>query len=88
MSEHSEAISIKERAKRKLERDMGPAFLAALYDPKTVELMLNGPTIERVALPYVAALAKIGITMKVNAMPRAQCAMSPRSASRMRWRTA
>lgn len=41
MTEHNEAISIKERAKRKLERDMGPAFLAALYDPKTVELMLN-----------------------------------------------
>jgi P-type conjugative transfer ATPase TrbB len=35
------SVSIKERAKRKLERDMGPAFLAALYDPKTVEIMLN-----------------------------------------------
>ena len=41
MSEHTEAISINERAKRKLERDMGPALLAALYDPRTVELMLN-----------------------------------------------
>jgi Flp pilus assembly CpaF family ATPase len=41
MSEHKEAISIKERAKRKLERDMGPEFLAALNDPKTVEIMLN-----------------------------------------------
>ncbi|KAI5912052.1 P-type conjugative transfer ATPase TrbB [Azoarcus sp. PA01] len=41
MTEHKEAISIKERAKRKLERDMGPEFLAALSDPKTVEIMLN-----------------------------------------------
>ena len=41
MSECKEAISIKERAKRKLERDMGPEFLAALNDPKTVEIMLN-----------------------------------------------
>lgn len=41
MSEHKEANSVKDRAKRKLERDMGPAFLSALNDPKTVELMLN-----------------------------------------------
>jgi type IV secretion system protein VirB11 len=41
MTEHHEAISIRERAKRKLERDMGPALLAALNDPRTVELMLN-----------------------------------------------
>ena len=33
--------TIKERAKRKLERDMGPEFLTALNDPKTVEIMLN-----------------------------------------------
>ncbi|TXH84702.1 P-type conjugative transfer ATPase TrbB [Thauera aminoaromatica] len=41
MSEHEQAISIKERARRKLERDMGPECLAALNDPKTVEIMLN-----------------------------------------------
>ena len=41
MTEHKEAISISERAKRKLERDMGPVCLAALNDPKTVEIMLN-----------------------------------------------
>ena len=41
MSEHKEAISISERAKRKLERDMGSECLAALNDPKTVEIMLN-----------------------------------------------
>lgn len=33
--------SINDRAKRKLERDMGSDLLAALYDPKTVEIMLN-----------------------------------------------
>ena len=33
--------SIKERAKRKLERDMGPELLAALNDPKTVEIIFN-----------------------------------------------
>jgi P-type conjugative transfer ATPase TrbB len=37
----SELNSIKDRAKRKLERDMGPELLAALRDPKTVEIMLN-----------------------------------------------
>jgi type IV secretion system protein TrbB len=33
--------SVKERAKAKLERDMGPLLLGALHDPKTVEIMLN-----------------------------------------------
>ena len=33
--------TLKERAKRKLERDMGPLLLAALNDPRTVEIMLN-----------------------------------------------
>lgn len=33
--------SVKDRAKRKLERDMGPALLTALNDPATVEIMLN-----------------------------------------------
>ncbi|PLY11736.1 MAG: P-type conjugative transfer ATPase TrbB [Sedimenticola sp.] len=37
----NELNSIKDRAKRKLERDMGPELLAALRDPKTVEIMLN-----------------------------------------------
>lgn len=42
MSEKREVTSsIKERAKIKLERDMGPELLAALNDPKTVEMMLN-----------------------------------------------
>jgi len=33
--------SIKNRARLKLERDMGAELLAALHDPKTVEIMLN-----------------------------------------------
>lgn len=33
--------SVKERAKIKIERDLGPDLLAALADPKTVEIMLN-----------------------------------------------
>lgn len=33
--------SVKERAKKKLERDMGPLLLAALHDSRTVEIMLN-----------------------------------------------
>lgn len=33
--------SVKDRAKRKLERDMGSELLATFNDPKTVELMLN-----------------------------------------------
>lgn len=33
--------SIKERAKKKLERDMGVTLLSALHDPTTVEIMLN-----------------------------------------------
>ena len=42
MTEADENLSqTQERAKRKLERDMGPAFYAALYDPKTVEILLN-----------------------------------------------
>lgn len=41
MTESGEFGSIKERAKRKLERDMGPALLSALNDSKTVEIMLN-----------------------------------------------
>ena len=41
MMEQKEFDSVKERAKKKLERDMGPELLSALFDPKTVEIMLN-----------------------------------------------
>lgn len=33
--------TLKDRAKRKLERDMGPLLIQALNDPKTVEIMVN-----------------------------------------------
>lgn len=39
--EVKEVNTVKDRAKRKLERDMGEEFLAALHDPRTVEIMLN-----------------------------------------------
>lgn len=39
--EHIEVNTVKDRARRKLERDMGDELLAALFDPKTVEIMLN-----------------------------------------------
>lgn len=38
----SEATSLKERAKKKLERDAGSLIIDALNDPQTVELMCNG----------------------------------------------
>lgn len=41
MAELDELTTLKDRAKKKLERDMGPQLLAALYDPRTVEVMLN-----------------------------------------------
>jgi type IV secretion system protein TrbB len=41
MSETEDFSTLKDRAKRKLERDMGPLLLTALNDPRTVELMLN-----------------------------------------------
>lgn len=34
-------ISVKTRAKTKLERDLGSVFMQAFHDPKTVEIMLN-----------------------------------------------
>ena len=41
MKNLEEDVSTKERAKRKIERDLGPLLLAWLSDPQTVEVMLN-----------------------------------------------
>ena len=42
MTEIEESVSsLKDRAKRKLERDLGPLIMDALADPRTVEMMLN-----------------------------------------------
>ena len=36
--------TLKDRAKRKLDRDMGPLLINALNDPQTVELMVCIPS--------------------------------------------
>lgn len=41
MIDVKELDSIKERAKKKLERDMGTRLLEALHDPKTIDILLN-----------------------------------------------
>lgn len=41
MAEAEDFSTLKERAKKKLERDMGPLLMLALNDPRTVEVMLN-----------------------------------------------
>ncbi|MCU1533299.1 MAG: uncharacterized protein JWO49_2870 [Arthrobacter sp.] len=41
MAETEDFSTLKDRAKRKLERDLGPLVMAALNDPRTVEIMLN-----------------------------------------------
>ncbi len=40
--------------------------------PVEIELLLNGPTIERVALPYQKTLARIGITMNIRSVDSSQ----------------
>lgn len=48
--------SVRDRAKRKLERDFGPDLLAALRDPRTIELLLNADGrvwLERLGEPMV-----------------------------------
>ena len=41
MSDIEDFTTLKDRAKKKLERDMGPLLMAALTDARTVEIMLN-----------------------------------------------
>ncbi len=41
MASEPDAATVKERAKEKLRRDMGPVIADALADPKTVEIILN-----------------------------------------------
>lgn len=41
MTEPEDFSTLKDRAKKKLERDMGPLLMTALHDPRTVEIMLN-----------------------------------------------
>lgn len=41
LEQEERLITVKDRAREKLRRDMGPLIVNALADPKTVELMLN-----------------------------------------------
>ncbi|TWI62559.1 type IV secretion system protein VirB11 [Pseudoduganella lurida] len=41
MSDAADIATLKDRARAKLERDMGPLLMSALHDPRTVEIMLN-----------------------------------------------
>ena len=47
--------------------------------PVVIELLLNGPTIERVALPYKQALARIGITLNLRSVDSSQFVTRMRS---------
>ncbi len=47
--------------------------------PLTIELLLNGATIERVALPYQKSLARIGITLNVRSVDSSQFVTRVRS---------
>ena len=52
--QHPELNTVRERAKKKLERDMGPRLLAHLNDSRTVEIMLNADSrlwLERLGEP-------------------------------------
>ena len=55
MTDIEESVSsLKDRAKRKLERDLGPLIMDALADPRTVEMMLNAGNLAFLA--YAQAL--------------------------------
>ncbi|CAN5331774.1 extracellular solute-binding protein [soil metagenome] len=70
------ALELMQAAGYKLQ---GNKLVGADGKPVTVELLLNGPTIERVALPYVAALAKIGITVTLRTVDPSQYVARVRS---------
>ncbi|MEJ0011856.1 MAG: extracellular solute-binding protein [Bauldia sp.] len=50
----------------------GNAMVGKDGKPVSIEVMLNGPTIERVAVPYQQWLAKIGITLTVRTVDTSQ----------------
>jgi type IV secretion system protein VirB11 len=41
MADTEDYATLKDRARKKLERDMGPLLMTALNDPRTVDIMLN-----------------------------------------------
>ena len=50
----------------------GKMVNAATGEPFTIEVLLNGPIIERVALPYAEELRKIGVEMTVRTVEPSQ----------------
>ncbi len=41
MADTEDYSTLQDRARKKLERDMGPLLMTALSDPRTVDIMLN-----------------------------------------------
>jgi microcin C transport system substrate-binding protein len=63
------AVNLLQEAGYRLE---GKTLVGADGQPVSIELLLNGPTIERVALPYQKALAQIGIELKIRPVDSSQ----------------
>jgi microcin C transport system substrate-binding protein len=63
------ALGLLQEAGYRLE---GQKLIGADGEPVSIELLLNGPTIERVALPYQKALAQIGIELKIRPVDSSQ----------------
>jgi microcin C transport system substrate-binding protein len=63
------AVELMTEAGYKLE---GGRMIGPDGKPVTVELLLNGPTIERVAIPYQQALERIGITLNIRTADSSQ----------------
>ncbi|MCR4281594.1 MAG: extracellular solute-binding protein [Bauldia sp.] len=63
------AVELMQEAGYKLE---GAKMVGPDGKPATVELLLNGPVIERVAIPYQKSLERIGITMTIRTADSSQ----------------
>jgi microcin C transport system substrate-binding protein len=63
------AVGLLQEAGYRLE---GKTLVGPDGKPVSIELLLNGPTIERVALPYQKALAQIGIELKIRPVDPSQ----------------
>ena len=70
------ALSLMQEAGYKLE---GNKLIGKDGKPATVELLLNGPTIEPVAVAYQQFLAKIGITLNIRSVDSSQYISRERS---------
>ena len=70
------ALSLMQEAGYKLD---GDKLVGKDGKPATVELLLNGPTIEPVAVAYQRSLAKIGITLNIRSVDSSQYISRERS---------